>query len=265
MKKLILLSGFVALTMNVMGQDAGQTAASVADDGQQACQAGAACAGQAGGFDPRSGGPRQEMGQPQHQQMSVYDQADEIRNRFGLDYKQFDKVYSAYNKFNTAIFGDETSSSAMGGGMPGRMGGPGGGMGGPGGGMGGPGGGMGGPGGGMGGPGGGMGGPGGGMGTRPDFSASSNRPKVAQPMTEKELQKRQKKITKQEEKLEKSMRKVLTDESQYHEWLKMRQEQLKHVFPAPPAEKRPAPAPGEKGAPEAKDAKCCPAAEPAAE
>jgi hypothetical protein len=180
--------------------------------------------------------------------MSVYDQADEIRNRFGLDYKQFDKVYSAYNKFNTAIFGDETSSSAMGGGRPSRMGGPGGGMGGPGGGMGGPG-----------------GGPGGGMGNRPDFSASSNRPKVAQPMTEKELQKRQKKITKQEEKLEKSMRKVLTDESQYHEWLKMRQEQLKHVFPVPPAEKRPAPAPGEKGAPDAKDAKCCPAAEPAAE
>jgi hypothetical protein len=51
---------------------------------------------------------------------------------------------------------------------------------------------------------------------------------MQEPMTEKDMQKLQKKIAKQEEKLEKSMRKVLTDDDQYNEWLAMRQEELRH-------------------------------------
>jgi hypothetical protein len=217
MKKLILLSGLLALSMNMMGQEPDENMP-VHD-----------MPGMARPFEQPDSMPMRPR-----ERKTVYEQVDELRNKFGLNSKQFDKTYSAYDKFHKAIFGDDSSTMVMGGGMPGGggMGGPGGGgMGGPGGGgMGGPGGGgMGGPGGGgMGGPGGGgMGGPGG-MGGRPNFSATSPRNKMQEPMTEKDMQKLQKKIAKQEEKLEKSMRKVLTDDDQYNEWLAMRQEELRH-------------------------------------
>jgi hypothetical protein len=160
---------------------------------------------------------------------STYDQTTALRQQLSLTDKQFDKVYQAYSKYNKAVFGEEfesSSSSPFGGGMP--SGGPGGGMGGPGGGMGGPGGGMGGPGGGMGGPGGGMGGPGMGGG-RPDMgsSSSSSAHKDGGPkqLSEKEIAKLQKTITKQEEKLQKSMKKILKSDDLYNQWLTIRQKE----------------------------------------
>jgi hypothetical protein len=180
------------------------------------------------GRDGSEGGERRMP--PMDRQMqrpSTYQQVDEVRKALGLDNKQFEKVYSAYKKYNKAIYGDEssTSNAPMRGPRPG--GGPGGGgMGGPGGGgMGGPGGGgMGGPGGGgMGGPGGGgFGGPGGDMQAPP----SDNAKKDAKPMTEKEMEKQRKKMEKQEQKLQKSMLKVLKDEGLYDKWLTIRERQL---------------------------------------
>jgi hypothetical protein len=191
----------------------------------------------------------QQQGEPQGQaaerghekpasRPSTFDQVDHIRKELGLTQKQFEKVYSAYSKYNKAVYGDEPFSG-MGGGMPqggrGGMGGPGGGMGGPGGGMGGPGGGMGGPGGGMGGPGGGMGGPGGGFGGgRPEGMSSNTGNKAPKEMTEKELEKRRKKLEKQEQKLEKSMRKALNSDDLFGRWQEMHEKQKPHGGPGMP-------------------------------
>ncbi|MDE6843932.1 MAG: hypothetical protein K2J24_10450 [Muribaculaceae bacterium] len=60
----------------------------------------------------------------------MYAQVDEVRKELKLDQKQFDKVYSAYEKFDKVVFGDSDSrDSGLGrpqGGGPGK-GGPGGG------------------------------------------------------------------------------------------------------------------------------------------
>ncbi len=175
---------------------------------------------------------QQQQGPRPMSRPSTYQQVDDVRNKLGLDHNQFDKVYQAYNKYNNAIYGDESSSSqSFGGGRP--QGGPGGGgPGGPGGG------GMGGPGGGgMGGPGGGMGPGGGGQppqggGMAP--SASASQPKM-EPKNEKEMEKLRKKMDKQEQKLQKTMRKVLGSDELYDRWLKIRQQQL----PMPPKGSKP--------------------------
>jgi hypothetical protein len=165
-------------------------------------------------------GNRPEGMQAESVETMTFRQADEVRNQFNLTQKQFEKVSKAYKTYNENLFGSSSSSSRP-------SGGPGGGMGGPGGGMGGPGGGMGGPGGGMGGPGGGMGGPGGG-GQPPqgDFNqggAPNGGDRQAGPSQE-DMEKRQKEMTKQEEKLAKSIKKILTAD-QYTQWQELRQTQ----------------------------------------
>jgi hypothetical protein len=172
---------------------------------------------------------RPEMPQ-QQTTVTVYDQVDDIRNQLGLDTKQFDKVYQAYNKFQTAVFGSSSSSSSMPmmGGRPG--GGPG--QGGPGGMQGG-----GRPPQGGGGPGGmGMGdfsggGPGGAPGSNMSSSNNSNKNSAPKPPTEEEIKKQQQKIEKQEQKLEKSMKKILKDDATYNKWYKIRQQQKQSMFP----------------------------------
>jgi hypothetical protein len=200
------------------------------------------------GYAQQHGEPQGQAAERGHEmpatRPSTFEQVDHIRKELGLTQKQFDKVYSAYSKYNKAVYGDEPFSG-MGGGMPqggrGGMGDPvGGGMGGPGGGgMGGPsGGGMGGPGGGgMGGPGGGgMGGPGGGFGGgRPEgMSSNSGSNKAPKEMTEKELEKRRKKLEKQEQKLEKSMRKALNSDDLFGRWQEMHEKQKPHGGPGMP-------------------------------
>jgi septin family protein len=161
---------------------------------------------------------------------TVYEMTDEVRNKLNLDHTLFDKVYQAYDKFNNAIFGSDKSSSGMGEGGPGGRGGM---RGGPGGGMGGPGG-MGAPGGGMqGGPGGMGGGP---MGNDMRANKSQQKEKAPKELSEKELKKRQQKIEKQEQNLAKKMSQILKDEAKYQQWLKIREQQLKRMFPHQPGE-----------------------------
>ena len=172
---------------------------------------------------------------PMQARPSVYDQVDEVRKELKLDQKQFSKVYSSYEKFDKAVFGDSDSRNP-GFGRPsgdgdghgkGRPGG--GGHGGPG--MGGPGGGRhGGP--GMGAPGGGRhGGPGmGGPGDRPahDGMSGSNNRKQLPP----DLEKLEKTKSKQEEKLDKSMKKLFKKNNElYEKWKTLREAQLKKLFP----------------------------------
>ena len=170
---------------------------------------------------------------PMQPRPSVYDQSDEVRKELKLDQKQFSKVYSAYEKFEKAVFGDSGSRNSGFGRPSGEdhgKGGPGGGAhGGPG--MGRPGGGgHGGP--GMGGPGGGRhGGPGmGAQGDRPphDGMSGSNNRKQLPP----DLEKLEKTKSKQEEKLDKSMKKLFKKNNElYEKWKTLREAQLKKLFP----------------------------------
>jgi hypothetical protein len=179
--------------------------------------------------------PQQEQSQrPEHQmpvRKSSFEQADYLRGELGLTDKQFSKVYSAYTKYNKAVFGGEPFSSSSFNGQVGRpQGGPGGGRmgGGPGGGgMGGPGGGMGGPGGGMGGPGGGMGGPGGFGGDMDDSQGGfqGERPDMPKEVSAKDIEKRMKNMEKQEQKLQKTMKKVLVSDDLYNQWLQYHESQ----------------------------------------
>lgn len=157
---------------------------------------------------------------------TVYEMTDEVRNILGLDHNQFDKVYQAYDKFNTAIFGSSTTSDnrmGMPGGRPGGMhgGGPGG-MGGPGGGM-------------QGGAPGMQGGPG--MNGAPmkemdnQISKNQSKEKGPKPLSEKEIKKRQQKIDKQEQALAKKMAKILNDDTKYQQWLEIRHKQTERLFP----------------------------------
>lgn len=165
----------------------------------------------------------QPMGMPQPS--STYELVDEVRNKLNFDHSQFEKVYSAYEKYNKAVFGNQTSGKNM----PappfgGRPGGPGNhpGVSRP-----------------EGGPG--FGGhPGGGHpdfnGQRPGrpgndgFNGNNKGPKP------EDLQKMEKKRNKQEEKLVKSMQKIFKkDPSAFARWKTIRNEQLKRMFQMPPA------------------------------
>lgn len=161
----------------------------------------------------------QPKGMPQPK--STYELADEVRNKLNLDHSQFEKVYSAYEKYNKAVFGAQ--SNGMGMHTPplgSRPGGPGnhpeGGM--------------------PGGPGFGGGRPGG----HPDFNgprpkhSGNNGFKGKEPKHE-DFQKMEKKRAKQEEKLMKSMHKIFKkDPSAFAKWQTIREEQLKHMLPMPP-------------------------------
>ncbi|MBD5356043.1 MAG: hypothetical protein HDR88_03420 [Bacteroides sp.] len=127
----------------------------------------------------------------------TYRQVNEVRQELGLDHKQFDKVYDAYNKYNETVFGSidqprlAPPSKDMG--RPGDHGGPGHDMGGgrpP------------------------MGGPGMGMPPSEKNSKKWNPEKI------------EKTKIKQEEKLRKSMKKILKTQDLYDRWLKIRERQL---------------------------------------
>lgn len=161
----------------------------------------------------RPGGER-ELQAPH--QPSTFEQVQEIREAIGLEQKEFDKVYSAYAKFNKKLFGDESGAQAKPesmrgdmrrGGGPGRPGGPQGGMG----------------------PGGrGPGGPGG---MPPGEMNGRDRQPQKKPV---DLEKLEKEKTKQEQKLEKSMQKIFKNSpGKYDQWLKIRYTQLRRIFPEP--------------------------------
>lgn len=161
----------------------------------------------------RPGGER-ELQAPH--QPSIFEQVQEIREAIGLEQKEFDKVYSAYAKFNKKLFGDESGAQAKPesmrgdmrrGGGPGRPGGQQGGMG----------------------PGGrGPGGPGG---MPPGEMVGRDRQPQKKPV---DLEKLEKEKTKQEQKLEKSMQKIFKNSpGKYDKWLKIRYTQLRRIFPEP--------------------------------
>lgn len=144
----------------------------------------------------------------------TYHQVNEIRNQLHLDRNQFDKVYKAYHKYNTEVFG---SMSAP------RQGRPGGGMG---------------PGGhgGHGGPGGQhMGGGRPPMGGEPGMGNhhGGNNHKKMDPAKREQLMK------KQEEKLHKSMKKILKAPGQFARWLELRKIQLSSKPQGAPQPRRP--------------------------
>lgn len=171
----------------------------------------------------------QPMGmQPQ----STYEQADEVRKQLNLDHSQFEKVYSAYEKYNNAVFGNQSNGMMM---PPPAGGHPGGSMGNRPGNGGRPGNG---PGFGGGHPG---GHPGGGhsdfKGQRPGRPGNDN-PNGVGPKPE-DIQKMEKKRTKQEEKLVKSMQKIFKkDPTAFSKWQDIRNEQLKRMFKLPPEPRR---------------------------
>ena len=144
---------------------------------------------------------------PMQPRPSVYDQADEVRKELKLDQKQFSKVYSAYEKFEKAVFcdsGSRTSGFGRPSGEDHGKGGPGGGA---------------------------HGGPGmGAQGDRPphDGMSGSNNRKQLPP----DLEKLEKTKSKQEEKLDKSMKKLFKKNNElYEKWKTLREAQLKKLFP----------------------------------
>lgn len=149
-----------------------------------------------------------------HTRPSVYNQVDEVRKELNLDQKQFDKVYRAYEKFDKAVFGDSDSRDSGFGRPPGggRHGGPRGGRhGGPG----------------MGGLGmGDSGGAPGGRHAHGEMSGSNYRKQLPP-----DLEKLEKTKTKQEEKLDKSMKKLFKKNNElYVKWKSLRKEQLQKLF-----------------------------------
>lgn len=158
----------------------------------------------------------QNMGTPQPP--STYDQVDEMRNELNLDHLQFEKVYSAYDKYNKAVFGDKSDGMKM---PPGGRRGPGnppeGGR-----------------------PGGGPGFGGGMPGGHPDFNGPrpehpGNGPIKGMGPAPEDMQKMEKNRAKQEEKLVKSMKKIFKkDPATFEKWQQIRREQLKSMFRMPP-------------------------------
>ncbi len=180
----------------------------------------------------------QNPGQFERQERkSIFNLVSEVRKKLGLDQKEFEKAYSAYEKFDKSVFGSSNSgmpvspaggfggNSGRPGGRPG--GGPGGGPGGMGGGPGGGHGGMGdGPGGGMRSGSGGMGGPGGG------HDSNYSRKTKSKDFDPAKFEKTK---TKAEEKLCKSMQKLFKkNPEKYDRWLDIRNQQLKELFPQSP-------------------------------
>ncbi len=172
----------------------------------------------------------QPMGmQPQ----SAYEQADEVRKQLNLDHSQFEKVYAAYEKYNNAVFGNQSNGAMMpappAGGHPGEP---------------------------MGNRPGNGGRPGNGSGFRAghpgghpgsghhDFNGQrpgrpgTDNPNGVGPKPE-DIQKMEKKRTKQEEKLVKSMQKIFKkDPMAFSKWQEIRNEQLKRMFRLPPEPRR---------------------------
>ena len=146
---------------------------------------------------------------------TTYELVDEVRNALGLDHKEFDKVYSAYEKYSKSVFGDESAAQP-----PRPEGRPGGGPGG-----------FGGPGGGGRPPQGGPGGPGG----RPGQGFGGQRPQGGNQQAV-DVEKFEKTKTKAEEKLCKAMKKLFKkDTDKYNKWYELRQRQLEKMFrPQPP-------------------------------
>lgn len=140
----------------------------------------------------------------------TYRQVDEVRNELGLDHKQFDKVYNAYNKYNEAVFAT-MAPSPMGGPHEGGgvrpKGGPGSGPGAPG-----------------------MGGGRPPMGN-PDMIGMHPRGQSPKKIDSEKMEKI--KVT-QEEKLRKSMKKILRTETLYKKWLSIREAQLTRNIPKGP-------------------------------
>lgn len=166
------------------------------------------------------------MAQPKGMQpRSTYEMADEVRKELNLNQKQFEKVYSAYEKYNKTVFGDVDKNGMF---PTPPAGGPRGGHGG--GGMGMPPGGGGRPGFGAGGPVGGPGGHGGFDGQRPGRPGSDG-PNMRSPKPE-DIQKMEKKRANAEEKLVKSMQKLFKkDPTAFSRWQTIRERQLKQVMP----------------------------------
>ncbi len=140
---------------------------------------------------------------------NTFEQVDSIRNIMALDRKQFEKLYSAYEKYNKAVFGADSPGPDNGQRPPRREG-----MGG------------------HGGPGGhgGMGGPRGG-GQRGgfqggDFDAQKGRvPRHIDPAKLEETK------AKQEEKLSKEVKKLFKNEpAKYDRWMEIRTRQLADMF-----------------------------------
>lgn len=170
------------------------------------------------------------------QPRSTYEMADEVRKELNLDQKQFEKVYSAYEKYNKSIFGDVDKNGML---PAPPAGGPRGGRGGHGGGMGMPPGGGDRPGFGAGGPGGGPGGHGGFDGQRPGRPGNDGMNMKA-PKPE-DIEKMEKKRSKEEAKLVKSMKKLFkNDPAAFSNWQIIRERQLKLMTPPMP------PSPGGK-------------------
>ncbi len=163
------------------------------------------------------------------QPQSTYEQVDEVRKQLNLDHQQFEKVYSAYEKYNNAIFGNLSNGAMMpappagvhpGGPMgkrPGNGGRPGNG------------------------PGFGGGHPGGG---HPDFNAKrpgrpgDDKPNGVIPKPE-DIKKMEKNRAKQEENLVKSMHKIFKkDPIAFSKWQEIRNQQLKRMLPQPPEPRR---------------------------
>lgn len=157
-----------------------------------------------------------DMPPRQIQRPSTFELVDEVRNSMRLDNKEFDKVYSAYEKYNKSVFGDATGNihhSMPQGPTPGRNGGMSGSVGGPG-----------------GGPGhGGMGQPHGRFGGHEAGVHHADKPKPV------DMEKLEKNRTKAEEKLCKEMKKIFKKKAgAYERWLDIRNQQLKKLFPAKP-------------------------------
>ena len=156
------------------------------------------------------------------QQQSIYDQVDEVRKQLNLDHSQFEKVYSAYEKYNKAVFGNQSNGM-----LPpptsGRRGGP------------------------MGPPPGNGSRPGDGAGfganhsgghpdfngQRPGRSGNDNTNGIG-PKPD-DIRKMEKIRAKQEEKLVKSMQKIFKkNPASFSKWQTIRSEQLKRMFRLPP-------------------------------
>lgn len=172
---------------------------------------------------PTISSQEQTGNEPHHQQMpphenhptkpSTYDQVDSVRNIMNLDHDLFEKIYSAYDKYNKAVFGDNSkpqSSPAMRQGHHGN-GEPRGGM------------------------------PQGGtrMGPRDRDHRHNDGFDGQKPGPRKDInwEKLEKTKAKQEEKLCKKMLKIFkNDETRYNRWLELRREQLEKMFPPRPTQ-----------------------------
>lgn len=162
----------------------------------------------------------QHMGMPKVP--STYDQVDGMRKELNLDHSQFEKVYSAYDKYNKAVFGDKSLEMGMPqppvGGRPAPGNHPGGGH-----------------------PGGSPDFRGGMPGGHPDFNGPrpehpGNDPIKGMGPAPEDMQKMKKNRAKQEEKLVKSMKKIFKkDPATFEKWQQIRREQLKSMFRMPPA------------------------------